>query len=108
MLPEPLTPETLEQLRRSVVILTPRHPAALNREDALALMEKLQSLQGADRRLNELVEALRAFCGRLRRGQASKAPDRSRSRSGSGPREPLQTGVRMPMMTLRAKQRALA
>jgi len=61
MLPEPLTPETLEQLRRAVAMLTPRHPAALNREDALALMEKLQSLHGADRRLSELVEALRGL-----------------------------------------------
>ena len=38
-----------------------QHPAALNREDALALMEKLQSLHGADRRLTDLVEALRGL-----------------------------------------------
>lgn len=58
---EPLTPESIEQLRRSVAMLTPRQPSGLNREAALRLYEELQRLQGADRRLRELVEALRAL-----------------------------------------------
>ena len=61
MLPEPLTPENLEQLRRSVVMVTPRHPSALDREAASGLLEELQRLQSADRRLSDLVQALRAL-----------------------------------------------
>ena len=42
-------------------MLTPRQPSGLDREAALELYEELQRLQGADRRLRELVEALRAL-----------------------------------------------
>jgi hypothetical protein len=58
---DPLRPEAIEQLRRSLVMLTPRQPSGLNREAALALLEELQRLQGADRRLEELVAALTAL-----------------------------------------------
>lgn len=61
MLPEPLTPETIEQFRRSVTMLAPRHPAALDREAALELLEEMLRLQAADRRLTELVDALRGL-----------------------------------------------
>ncbi len=61
VLPEPLTPESLERLRRSVVMLTPRYAAALDREAALAVLEELQRLQHADRRLGELVKAIRGL-----------------------------------------------
>jgi len=60
MLPD-LTPEGLEQFRRAVAMLAPRYPAALDREAALTLMAELQRLQGADRRLERLVEALRGL-----------------------------------------------
>jgi len=53
----------LEQYRRSVAMLSPRYPAAIDREAALALLEELQRLQHADRRLRELVEALRGLLG---------------------------------------------
>ena len=56
-----LKPEAIEQLRRSLVMLTPRQPSGLDREAALALLEELQRLQGADRRLEGLVAALRAL-----------------------------------------------
>jgi hypothetical protein len=58
---EPMTPARLEQWRRSIAMLTPRQPAGLDREAAMALMEELQRLQGADRRLAELVQAIRAL-----------------------------------------------
>lgn len=40
-------------------MLTPRHPSALDREAALALLEELQRPQDTDRRLDDLVKALR-------------------------------------------------
>ncbi len=45
-------------------MLAPRYPAALDREAALALMEELQRLQAVDRRLGDLVEALRGLLNR--------------------------------------------
>jgi hypothetical protein len=42
-------------------MLTPRHPSALDREAALALMAELQRLQQADRRLALLVSQLRGL-----------------------------------------------
>ena len=61
-LPDPLTPEAIEQVRRSIVMLTPGQPG-LDREAALTLIAELQRHQGADRRLSELVESLRALLG---------------------------------------------
>lgn len=48
-------PEDLERIRRSVVLLTPRHPAALDREAAIAVLEELQRLQSRDRRVTDLL-----------------------------------------------------
>jgi len=56
--PDPLTPERLEQCRRSLVMLTRGAPSGLDREAAMTLMEELQRLQARDRRFTELVEAL--------------------------------------------------
>jgi phytoene/squalene synthetase len=59
MLPDPLTPETLEQFRRSLAMLGQGQPSGLDREAAMQLIEELQRHEGADRRLGEMVEALR-------------------------------------------------
>jgi hypothetical protein len=64
MLPDPLTPETLEQFRRSLAMLGQGQPSGLDREAALRLIEELQEHEGADRRLGELVHALRALVAR--------------------------------------------
>lgn len=58
-----LTPEALEQARRSIVLLTPGQPSGLDREAAIAVLAELQRLQGADRRLSTLVKSLRALLG---------------------------------------------
>lgn len=62
-----LTPEDLERIRRSIVLLAPRQPAGLDREAATALLGELQRLQGKDRRVQRvlaqvarLLEAARA------------------------------------------------
>jgi hypothetical protein len=62
-----LTPEELERIRRSIVLLAPRQPAGLDREAAVTLLGELQRLQGKDRRVQqllaqviELLEAARA------------------------------------------------
>jgi hypothetical protein len=62
-----LTPEELERIRRSIVLLAPRQPAGLDREAAVSLLGELQRLQGKDRRVQqllaqviELLEAARA------------------------------------------------
>ncbi len=63
LLPDPLTPEALEQARRSIVLLTPGQPSGLDREAAIAVLAELQRLQGADRRLSALVKSLRTLLG---------------------------------------------
>jgi hypothetical protein len=40
-----LTPVGIENLRRSVVMLSPQQPSGLNREDAVVLLEEIQRLQ---------------------------------------------------------------
>ena len=50
-----LTPEELERIRRSIVLLAPRQPAGLDREAAVALLGELQRLQGKDRRVQQLL-----------------------------------------------------
>jgi hypothetical protein len=60
-MPDPLDTHELERLRRSVVMLTPQHPAALNREAALQLLEELQRMRRADERLDRLIMELRAL-----------------------------------------------
>ena len=60
-MPDPLTPEALEQIRRSVTMLSRGQPSGLDREAALALLEELQRREHAGRRRAELVEALRTL-----------------------------------------------
>ncbi len=50
-----LTPEELERIRRSIVLLAPRQPAGLDREAAVSLLGELQRLQGKDRRVQQLL-----------------------------------------------------
>ena len=54
-------PEDLERLRRSVVLLAPRHPGGLDREAAIAVLEELQRLQSRDRRIKELLDEVAAM-----------------------------------------------
>ncbi len=64
MLPDPLTPETLEQFRRSLAMLGHRQPSGLDRETAMQLIEELQRREGADRRLGEMIQTLRDLVAR--------------------------------------------
>ncbi len=48
--------EDLERLRRSVVLLAPKHPGGLNREAAIAVLEELQRLQSRNRQIRELLD----------------------------------------------------
>ncbi len=48
-------------MRRSVAMLAPRYPAALDREAALRILAELQRLQRRDRRLGQLLEQVRAL-----------------------------------------------
>ena len=50
-----LTPEELERIRRSIVLLAPRQPAGLDREAAVSLLGELQRLQGKARRVQQLL-----------------------------------------------------
>jgi len=54
-------PEDLERLRRSVVLLAPRHPGGLDREAAIAVLEELQRLQSRDRRVRTLLDEVAAL-----------------------------------------------
>ena len=51
----------VERMRRSVAMLAPRHPAALDREAALRLFAELQRLQRKDRRIRQLLEQVRVL-----------------------------------------------
>ncbi len=51
----------LERIRRSVVLLAPGHPAGLDREAAIKVLEELQRLQGRDRRIKELLDEVVAM-----------------------------------------------
>ncbi len=53
--------EDLERLRRSVVLLAPRHPGGLDREAAIAVLEELQRLQTRDQRVTELLDRVQAL-----------------------------------------------
>jgi hypothetical protein len=53
--------EDLERLRRSVVLLAPRHPGGLDREAAIAVLEELQRLQTRDLRVTELLDQVQAM-----------------------------------------------
>ena len=57
---DPLDPHVLENLRRSIVMLTPGQPAGLDRERAVQLLDELQRLQRSDRRYRQLVDQFRA------------------------------------------------
>ncbi len=54
-MPRQLSDTDIERMRRSVAMLSPRHPSALDREAALELLAELQRLQRKDRRLRDLV-----------------------------------------------------
>ncbi len=54
-------PEDLERIRRSVVLLGPRHPGGLDRSAAIAVLEELQRLQSRDRRVRELLDQVSAM-----------------------------------------------
>lgn len=54
-------PEDVERIRRSVVLLAPKHPGGLDREAAIAVLEELQRLQSRDRRVTELLDRVRAL-----------------------------------------------
>ena len=54
-MPGALSEADIERMRRSVAMLSPRHPAALDREAALGLLTELQRLQRKDRRVRHLV-----------------------------------------------------
>jgi hypothetical protein len=61
-----LKPEDLERIRRSVVLLAPRHPAGLDREAAIAILEELQRLQSWDRQVTELLDRVSAMIETVR------------------------------------------
>jgi hypothetical protein len=48
--------EDAERIRRSIALLAPGHPSALDREAAMALLAELQRLQGKDRRIQQLLD----------------------------------------------------
>ena len=54
-------PEDVERLRRSVVLLAPKHPGGLDREAAIAVLEELQRLQTRDRRVRQLLDQVAAM-----------------------------------------------
>jgi hypothetical protein len=56
-----LAAHELENLRRSSSMLRPRHPAALDRERAIRLLDQLQRLQRSDRRYRQLIDQLRGL-----------------------------------------------
>jgi hypothetical protein len=52
----------LDRKLRSIAMLRPQHPAALTREEAMALVEELAAME---ERLRRAREALRALLGEL-------------------------------------------
>jgi DNA-directed RNA polymerase subunit F len=56
----------LERLRRSIVLLAPRHPGGLDREAAMAVVEELQRMQDKDRRVYKLVDQAPGSSTRIR------------------------------------------
>lgn len=79
-------PEEWEIVRRSIAMLAPRHPAPLNREAAMELLDELQRLQHANRHLNALFEQLWALV--VAAAEASTGHDRG----GPPPPWPGMTG----------------
>ena len=59
-----LTPGGIENLRRSVVMLSPGRRDAVNREDAMVLLEEIQRLQ---RRCGELEHGMSDALAELER-----------------------------------------
>jgi hypothetical protein len=53
-------------IRRSVVLLAPRHPAGLDREAAIAILAELQRLQSWDRQVTELLDRVSAMIETVR------------------------------------------
>jgi hypothetical protein len=56
-----LAAHELENLRRSIAMLRPLHPAALDRERAIRLLEQLQRVERSDRKYRQLVEQIRSI-----------------------------------------------
>lgn len=56
-----MEPWEIEQLRRSIVMLSPGQTTALRREEALAVLDELQGIQRESRRYRELVEKIRGL-----------------------------------------------
>lgn len=52
-------------MRRSVVMLAPRHPSPCDRETALRILDELQLLQRRDRCVHERLGQLRALLDEL-------------------------------------------
>jgi hypothetical protein len=63
-----LQPHNLEQLRRSIAMLSPGQKASLDRDHAVRLLEELRRLQRSDKRYHETVVQLRAILRRLDEG----------------------------------------
>jgi hypothetical protein len=65
------SPEDLERIRRSIVLLAPRQPSGLDREAAVALLEELERLQSKDRRVQQLLHRLSELLEAARAGERS-------------------------------------
>jgi hypothetical protein len=60
-----LAAHELENLRRSIAMLRPCRPAALDQERAIRLLDELQRLERSDRRYRQLIEQIRSLLDRL-------------------------------------------
>lgn len=65
LLDNPLDPSAVENLRRSIVMLQKGQRAPIDREHALALLRRLQELEGEHQ---EVVTELRVLLARLEGG----------------------------------------
>jgi hypothetical protein len=77
-----LDPTHIAQLRRSVAMLSPRCPSALDREEALEILTEMERLQCRDRRLEELMVALRRLVGTSERALRESEPETPHGRGG--------------------------
>ncbi len=59
---DPIEPHSVEQLRRSIAMLTPGAAATIDRERAMALLAELQRLQHEHR---QVVAQLRGLLGQM-------------------------------------------
>lgn len=77
-----LDPTHIAQLRRSVAMLSPRCPSALDREAALEILTEMERLQCRDRRLEELMVALRRLVDTSDRALRESEPETPHGRGG--------------------------